>query len=208
VPSIPTSPSDEKRALRERMLALRARLPPDVRAAASQAIAERLESLPAWRSARTVALHAALGAEVETADLARRAVSAGKRVVWPRVARSGPTSGPAMEFAECAASGLAAGATRALEPPPSAPIVPGREVDLVCVPGVAFDARGGRLGRGRGHYDATLARLPRSAFRVGLAFESQIVSSVPSEPHDERVDVVVTEARVRPASDEHGAGRG
>ena len=204
MPSILTSPADEKRALRERMLALRARVPPGERAAASQAIAERLESLPAWRSARTVALHAAMGAEVETADLARRAVSAGKRVVWPRVA----TSGPAMEFAECAAAGLVAGSTRALEPPASAPIVPGREIDLVCVPGVAFDARGGRLGRGRGHYDATLARLPRSAFRVGLALESQIVPAVPNEPHDERLDAVVTETRVLAAGDARGDGPG
>jgi len=208
VPTIPTSDDDEKRALRERMLAGRTRVPPGERAAASQAIAERLESLPAWGAARTVALYAAMGSEVETAGLARRAVSAGKRVVWPRVAPSGPTSGPAMEFAECAASGLVAGATRALEPPASAPIVPGREVDLIAVPGVAFDARGGRLGRGRGHYDATLALLPRSAFRVGLAFESQVVPSVPSEPHDERLDAVVTEARVLPAGDERGGGRG
>jgi 5-formyltetrahydrofolate cyclo-ligase len=113
-----------------------------------------------------------------------------------------------MEFAECAAAGLVLGSTRALEPPASAPIVPPREVDLVCVPGVAFDTRGGRLGRGRGHYDATLALLPRSAFRVGLAFESQIVPAVPAEPHDERLDAVVTEARVLSVRDARGDGRG
>jgi 5-formyltetrahydrofolate cyclo-ligase len=186
------------------MLAWRTRVPPGERAAASQAIAERLESLPAWRVARTVALYAAMGSEVETMDLARRARLAGRRVVWPRVA----TSGPAMEFAECAAADLVAGATRALEPPASAQAVSGREVDLVVVPGVAFDARGGRLGRGRGHYDATLARLPRTIFRVGLAFESQIVPAVPSEPHDERLDAVVTEARVLSAGDARGVGRG
>jgi 5-formyltetrahydrofolate cyclo-ligase len=204
VPSIPTSPADEKRALRARMLAERARLPLHERAVASKAIAERLGSLPAWRSASTVALYASMGAEVETADLARRAVLEGKRVVWPRLA----TREPAMEFAECAAADLAAGATRALEPPATAPVVPGREVDLVAVPGIAFDTRGGRLGRGRGHYDATLARLPRSAFRVGLAFESQIVPAVPTEPHDERLDALVTETRVLHAGDARGDGRG
>jgi 5-formyltetrahydrofolate cyclo-ligase len=66
----------------------------------------------------------------------------------------------------------------------------------VLVPGVAFDARGRRLGRGRGHYDATLAGLPASARRVGLAFELQIVSAVPQEPHDALLDTIVTEARV------------
>jgi 5-formyltetrahydrofolate cyclo-ligase len=185
------------------MLAGRARLPLQERALASRAIAERLGSLPAWRAARTVVLYASMGAEVETADLARRALLEGKRVVWPRLA----TPGPAMEFAECAAADLAAGATRALEPPATAPVVPGREVDLVAVPGIAFDTRGGRLGRGRGHYDATLAHLPRSAFRVGLAFESQIVPAVPTEPHDERLDALVTEARVVQAGDGPGDGR-
>jgi 5-formyltetrahydrofolate cyclo-ligase len=174
------------------MLAARRTLPPEERAAASRAIAERLGSLPAWTGARTVALYAAMGAEVETAELVRRALSEGKRVVWPRLA----SPGPAMEFAACPAAGLVTGATRALEPPSSAQTVPGREVDLIAVPGIAFDASGARLGRGRGHYDATLSRLPRGAFRAGLAFETQVVAAVPCEPHDERLDVVVTEARV------------
>ena len=198
--SIPKSSADEKRALRERMLAARARVPPGERAAASQAVAERLESLPAWSLARTVALHASMGAEVETAEVARRALSAGKRIAWPRLA----ASGAAMEFAECAAIDLVTSPTRSLEPPRSAPPLSLDAIDLVVVPGVAFDARGGRLGRGRGHYDATLARLPRGTFRVGLAFESQLVAAVPSEPHDERLDAVVTEARVLLGADRAG----
>jgi len=174
------------------MLAARTALSPDERASASLAIASRLESLPAWSGAGTIALYAAMGSEVDTAGLARRARAAGKRVVWPRLA----SQGPAMDFAACEAGDLVAGPARALEPPASAPSVPAAQIDLVAVPGVAFDRRGGRLGRGRGHYDATLARLPRGAFRVGLAFESQVVAAVPAEPHDEPLDAVVTESRV------------
>ena len=174
------------------MLAGRAGLSATERGSASLNIVSRLETLPAWSGARTVALYASMGAEVETVSLAARAVSAGKRVVWPRIV----ASGPAMEFAACPARDLVPGPARALEPPVSAPAVAASEIDLVVVPGVAFDARGGRLGRGRGHYDATLARLRPGAFRVGLAFESQLVPSVPSEPHDERLDAVVTDARV------------
>jgi 5-formyltetrahydrofolate cyclo-ligase len=70
------------------------------------------------------------------------------------------------------------------------------ELDLVVVPGVAFDAEGRRLGRGGGYYDATLALLPRGAARLGVAFEIQVVPAVPEEPHDVRLDGVVTEARV------------
>jgi len=72
-------------------------------------------------------------------------------------------------------------------------------VDLLCVPGLAFDTALRRLGRGGGHYDATLPAAWR-ARKVGLAFEDQIVDAVPAEPHDAPVDLVVTEARVlRPA---------
>jgi 5-formyltetrahydrofolate cyclo-ligase len=182
------------------MIAARVTLSPDERAAASRAIASRLESLPAWSGARTVALYASMGAEVDTAGLALLAAAGGKRVVWPRLS----PSGKAMEFAACPPSDLVAGPARALEPPATAAPVPAGEIDLVAVPGVAFDARGRRLGRGGGHYDATLARIRPGAFRVGLAFESQVVPAVPAEPHDQRLDAIVTEARVLVAADGPG----
>ena len=191
-----TSASAVKRALRERLLAVRAAIPPAEREAASRSIASHLASLPAWQRARTVALHAALGAEVDTGELARLALAAGKRVAWPRVSPAGPV----MEFAPCAASELVSGPARALEPPRSAPPIPLESIDLVVVPGVAFDARGGRLGRGRGHYDATLSLLRPDAARVGIAFDEQVVDRVPTEPHDAPLDVVVTSSRLLFAS--------
>jgi 5-formyltetrahydrofolate cyclo-ligase len=184
-------PAQEKRALRERALAARNALPPEVRAAASRAIAARLATTDAWQAARTVVLHAGLGAEVDTAELVRLAETAGKRLAWPRLA-----AGREMDFATCRATELVPGPARALQPPAEAPRVALSEVDLVVVPGVAFDARGGRLGRGRGHYDATLARLPARAWKVGLAFDAQLVDAVPAEPHDTPLDAVVTETRL------------
>jgi 5-formyltetrahydrofolate cyclo-ligase len=65
----------------------------------------------------------------------------------------------------------------------------------VVVPGVAFSQDGHRLGRGGGHYDATLAQMPR-AVRLGVAFEAQLVAELPREPHDAPLDAVVTESRV------------
>jgi 5-formyltetrahydrofolate cyclo-ligase len=185
---------DEKRRLRERLLAERARLPAERRAALSAAVADRIEGLPAWAAARTVALYAPMGAEVDTAAIARRAEAVGKRIAWPRLA----PAGHALHFAACAPGELVAGPLSTREPPAGAPAVPPDEIDLVVVPGVAFDAGGRRLGRGRGHYDATLAALPRGAARIGLAFEIQLVSSVPAGPTDAAVDAVVTERRVVP----------
>ena len=182
----------EKSVLRERLLRSRAALPERDRAAASQASAEILESLPAWRAARAVALYSAVGAEVDTSELAERALRAGKRLAWPLLA----AGQKALRFASCRSSDLVAGPMGTRQPPPAAPLAAFEELDLVVVPGVAFDELGRRLGRGGGHYDATLALLPERTVRVGLAYELQVVSRVPWEPHDARVDVVATERRL------------
>ncbi len=186
-------PIPAKDAIRQRMLEVRAALPAFARESASRAAAARLASLPGWRRARTVALYFPLGAEADTAELARRALNDGKRLAWPRIAADGA---PGLEFAACAPGELVPGPARALEPPASAPALPPGAVDLVVVPGVAFDAGGRRLGRGRGHYDVTLTRLPPAASRVGLAFDEQVLDRVPVEPHDVRLDAVVTPTRV------------
>jgi 5-formyltetrahydrofolate cyclo-ligase len=67
-------------------------------------------------------------------------------------------------------------------------------IDCFVVPGVAFSEEGHRLGRGGGYYDATLGLAARAA-RVGLAFDAQIVPTLPAEPHDAAMDAVVSEAR-------------
>jgi 5-formyltetrahydrofolate cyclo-ligase len=184
--------TSEKQALREWALAARLRLTPEERRSASQAIADRVQGLEAFRGARTMGLYAPLGAEVDTAALARAAALAGQRVAYPRL-RPGQLG---MAFCACLPEALVVGPVRALEPPPGAPELAPDELDLVVVPGVAFDAAGRRIGRGRGHYDSTLAALRPEAARIGLAFEAQLISAVPEEPHDVRLDAVVTEARV------------
>jgi 5-formyltetrahydrofolate cyclo-ligase len=68
-------------------------------------------------------------------------------------------------------------------------------VDLIVVPGLAFDECGGRLGHGGGHYDAMLAALWNGPVRVGAAFDFQVVGRVPTDRGDERMDAVVTETR-------------
>jgi 5-formyltetrahydrofolate cyclo-ligase len=68
-----------------------------------------------------------------------------------------------------------------------------RRFDLVLVPGVAFDLRGGRLGRGKGYYDRILAHVRCTT--CGVAFEEQIVAEVPVEPRDVRVNCVLTPSR-------------
>lgn len=70
------------------------------------------------------------------------------------------------------------------EPAAGAPLVEPATIDIVLCPGLGFDRRGTRLGRGRGFYDRILARTPPSALRIGIAFEEQIADPLPSDPHD------------------------
>lgn len=70
------------------------------------------------------------------------------------------------------------------------------EIDLIIVPGLAFDRNGGRLGYGRGYYDRFLSQVRLDCALVGLAFECQIVREVPMSEHDMPLDVVITEAGV------------
>jgi 5-formyltetrahydrofolate cyclo-ligase len=66
-------------------------------------------------------------------------------------------------------------------------------LDFVLVPGLGFDARGGRLGNGGGFYDRLLAAMPATAARVAAAFSAQLVETVPMGTHDQYVDLIVTE---------------
>ncbi len=70
------------------------------------------------------------------------------------------------------------------------------EIDLVLVPGVAFDPQGRRIGQGKGYYDRFLATLESRTKLVALAYQCQIFSSIPTDPHDFPIDIVVTEDNI------------
>jgi 5-formyltetrahydrofolate cyclo-ligase len=185
-----TRPSDEKRALRAELIARRARLTQHERAEKSRAVADRIEALPAFGAARTVALYAPLGTEVDALEIARRALSRGVRVGFPR-AVAGERR---LAFARCEPSELVRGPLGAGEPPAGAPLVALEDLECVVMPGVGFSEDGLRLGRGGGYYDATLRAMP-AATRIGVAYEVQLVPRLPREPHDAALDALVTEAR-------------
>jgi 5-formyltetrahydrofolate cyclo-ligase len=182
---------EAKRALRAELAAVRAGLAPAERAERSLAVADRIEGLGPFRAARTVAVYAALGPEVDPAPIVARAAARGVCLVYPRAAGRERV----LAFAACGPGDLVRGPFGALEPPAAAPGVPLDEIDCVLMPGLAFSEDGLRLGRGGGHFDATLSRMPR-ALRVGLAFDVQVVRSLPREPHDAALDALVTDVRL------------
>lgn len=77
---------------------------------------------------------------------------------------------------------------------PADPVFAPRDLDLILVPGVAFDRSGNRIGRGGGFYDRLLPQY--RAVRAGICFDFQCLESVPAEPHDCKMDLVVTESRI------------
>jgi 5-formyltetrahydrofolate cyclo-ligase len=160
----------------------------------AEAAATLVVALPAFARAGAVALYAAMPDEVSTCPMQRAAREAGKRRLLPRICED-----RRLEFAECGRwEDLRPGRYRVLEPPADAAVLALCDVDLVVVPGLAFDRRGGRLGRGGGYYDRALAEARgRSGgggpFVVGLTSSNQLVEEVPREAFDQLVDVVVTE---------------
>jgi 5-formyltetrahydrofolate cyclo-ligase len=189
----PGATHDEVALVRARKAALRGaiRLARDgltaaERAVASAAAEERLWRLPVFRTTRTVALYAAHRGEVDLTGLVDRCRDQGVRTAFPRV------TGDDLELvATVAGSAHVPGYLGIREP--TGPPIDLDEVDVVVLPGVAFDPNGGRLGQGGGHYDRLLADLPARAVRVGVGFACQLVPNVPREAHDAPLDVVVTD---------------
>ena len=194
------SPADRKKAQRAIVRARLAKLTAEEKAAASALIAGTLRSLPEWETigSGTVALYAPLPSEPDWGCAPHR-WPAGKRAALPRLLLD--SDAPGIELREAASlehlvTVRAPQGWTLREPGPDAPLVAPEEVGLVLVPGVAFDREGRRLGRGGGFYDRLLARLPASAFRVGLFFGNQELAEVEAESHDRGLDLIVTEHEI------------
>lgn len=178
-----------RRAMRERRLSLSA---DQARTSAARAAAH-LATLPEWAAARTVALYAPVRGELDTAPLARELRARGATVCYPCMA---PGHRLLAFHAVDDEALLSPNRLGIPEPGDAAPLVAAEALDLIVVPGLAFDTAGGRLGWGRAYYDTTLAAAPR-ATRVGYAYSFQLVPAVPVTAEDARVDYVCTEAGVR-----------
>jgi 5-formyltetrahydrofolate cyclo-ligase len=179
----------QKAALRSSTLSARRELTRSQRQAAAETAVVRLRGLPELRRRRTVLLYAALPDELDISGLVGPLRAAGVRTLFPRV------RGDELELVAASDLLTLTLGYRGIQEP-AGPAIDPSVVDAAVVPGVAFDLRGGRLGRGGGHYDRLLALLPEGCARIGVCFSCQVVPAVPREPHDEPVDVVVTERAV------------
>jgi 5-formyltetrahydrofolate cyclo-ligase len=183
-----------KQTLRARGLA--ARRAQESRETVSREICRRLAALREYQAAGTVMFYVNMPQEVDTRHFLPIARQQGKRIVIPhcRGGRIELFRWEDMEELEPSPFGV-------LEPKPELcqradrAIAP-RDIDLVVVPGVAFDPHGGRLGHGKGYYDGLLTQMRPGTPFVALAFQCQMVSAIPVEPHDVFMHKVITERTV------------
>lgn len=177
---------------------MRARLrdiPPAQRADWSADIVRVLAALPEFAAARAILFYRPMieAGEVDILPLASHALAEGKLVAFPRV----EWSAPAAPMTLTRVSDLTKDFDTPIRPPPnplpSLPTVSVDQLDLILVPGLAFDHCGRRLGRGGGHYDRLLTHPGLHARTIAPAFTLQLVPSLPLEPHDQAVHRVVSE---------------
>lgn len=177
-----------KAEVRSRIRALRASISAPERAALAESAALEALKLPQVRAARYVLGFVSSAEEIDIAPLLAALGDRGALIALPRIA------GPDELTLHVAGPGLESGPFGIQQPTADQPQVDAEHIDLVIVPGVAFDRSGARIGFGAGYYDRLLPQLPR-AFRIALAYDFQVVESLPVEAHDVPVGAIVTPDR-------------
>lgn len=162
----------------------------------SRQICSSFAVLPEYAAARTVLVYIDVRTEVRTREFLPLALDHGKRIVVPYCVEGALELFHLQNMDE-----LAVGMYKILEPKPefrslaAKKVAPG-EIDLVMVPGVAFDRRGARMGHGFGYYDKLLEHVRADAPLVALAFECQLFDEIPTAPHDVFMDKIITQQAI------------
>jgi 5-formyltetrahydrofolate cyclo-ligase len=163
----------------------------------SKQICAKFMALPEYAAAKTVMFYIDVRAEVRTRHTLPDALASGKKIIIPW----GNEQGELELFHLTNMDELAVGMYKILEPRPELRKLPEKtagptDLDIVMVPGVAFDKRGGRMGHGKGYYDKLLQHARPDTPLVALAFECQMFPEIPVAPHDIFMDKIITEAAV------------
>lgn len=176
----------EKKELRKKIKDLRSMLLEHERAAAAEEVFSRLEQTAAFLLADHILMYHSLPDELSTRNFLSK-WSGRKHFYLPRV------NGVNLDILPYDESRLELGAFHIEEPTGKDTVNPD-SIELIVVPAVAYDRRGNRLGRGKGFYDRLLAET--KATKIGVGYEFQLVDEIPVEPHDVRMDMVITQRTV------------
>lgn len=185
---MPSAIIEEKKDLRRRVRQQLNALTPEELERSDEALFQRFLALPQVREAKTIfAFWGIPGKEPETAKLIEKLVAQGKRIGLPRM-----LPGHLMEIRQYVPERPMVQVSFGIsEPDTSCPILERDDIDLILVPAVCYDRQGYRLGFGGGYYDRWLEKF--QGFRVGMCRGAVLQDKVPTEPHDSRVDLLLTE---------------
>ena len=175
-----------KAEIRSVMRAMRRVLPESEQEIAASAVDERLAGFEPYRSARVVMAYMACRGELSLKKAIERVWADKKTLVLPRCEADGIMTARRV----ASLNDLSPGAYGLLEPGASCEIMDPAQIDLILVPGVAFDRAGHRLGQGAGYYDRFL--LKTQAVRVGMCHDFALLDHVPAMEHDIPMDYVMT----------------
>ncbi len=178
----------EKKGIRERILGSRDDLSPDEIDRRSHAIAEKLYSDCRFKKAETIFIFASFGSEVDTHRIIEDLLSSGRSVCIPRI------------VGKHLMEAVRIGSLEELKPnkfgilePVAGEVIAPQGIDLVVVPGLAFDRRGYRIGYGGGFYDTFMSKIP-GVDKIALAYDLQLIERIDNEDWDIRVDTLITES--------------
>ena len=177
----------EKAALRRRLLADRARLSPDQRAAAARALRDAVLEMPQMQMAGTIAAYYSLSSEPDTHGLVYALWKRGGYVLLPLLRPDADLDWASYEGPDSLRPGPR-GLAEPSEPPRGMDAV--TRADLVLVPALAVDRSGLRLGRCSGSYDRALARVAPGIPTIALLYDGELLDEVPADSHDQRVRLV------------------
>jgi 5-formyltetrahydrofolate cyclo-ligase len=182
-----------KKEIRKKILSQRFKMSQREVKAKSEVICGSLISSQLFGEAKIISLYSPIKKEVRTEDIFNAAKNKGKIVGYPV---SDPKNLVITYFKVDDMSELTEGKYGIMEPlPDKKRMIKTSDIDLIIIPGVAFDERGFRIGYGGGYFDRLLGRGDIKATKTALAFDSQVISKIPEELHDMRVDFIFTESR-------------
>jgi 5-formyltetrahydrofolate cyclo-ligase len=182
-----------KKETRKEMINLLESISPVVKKAKDKMIEDNLLDLKEYREAKNVMLFASFRNEVDTFPIIKGALKSKQNVVLPRV----NSADKELElYLIRDVEELSPGYADIPEPAPDdTRAFPAKNIDLIMVPGLAFDSGGRRLGYGGGYYDRLIDRLGSKPNLVAIAYSEQIISNVPATERDKKVNIIVTDIR-------------
>lgn len=186
---------ENKSDLRKRILNIRNSMDNKDSYEKSSVIMEKLTAMYIYKKAQVVFVYMDFNNEVETMTLIKRMLLEKKKVVIPYTDTVNTVIIPS-ELKDMDQD-LVKSKFGYYEPAPEriVPVKP-EELDLVVVPGVVFDKKLNRIGFGKGYYDRILCRLKKDAKAVAVAYDFQVLEEVPSEEHDIKMDMIITEKNI------------